>query len=179
VRAEPAALEASVLRDFARVYEEHFEFVWRSLRLLGVHHDALDDVSQEVFSAVARQLGRFEGRSSLRTWVFGITQNVASNHRRMRQRKLERLMPLPGQLASQEPSPQAHTEGREAADAVLSFCEGLDEGRRTVFVLGLLEGTPAPEIAALLGIPVNTVYSRVSALRGALERHLNEREVER
>lgn len=172
-------LDAQARRDFARVYEEQFEFVWRSLRLLGVRRDALDDVSQDVFSTVARQLGSFEGRSSLRTWVFGIAQNIASNHRRARARKQDRLEPLAGQVVSPEPSPLAHTEGREAADAVLEFCEGLEEGRRAVFVLGLLEGVPAPEIAALLGIPLNTVYSRVRTLRDGLERHLSKREVER
>jgi RNA polymerase sigma-70 factor (ECF subfamily) len=176
-RAEP--LDAEARRDFARVYEEQFEFVWRSLRLLGVRRDALADVSQDVFSTIARQLGRFEGRSSLRTWVFGIVQNIASNHRRARARKQDRLQPLEGQVVSPDPSPLAHTEGREAADAVLEFCEGLEESRRAVFVLGLLEGVPAPEIAALLGIPVNTVYSRVRTLRDALERHLSKREVER
>ena len=177
-RSGVAPLDAQSRRDFARVYEEQFEFVWRSLRLLGVRRDALDDVSQDVFSAVARQLGRFEGRSSLRTWVFGIAQNIASNHRRARARKQDRLEPLVGQVVSPEPSPLAHTEGREAADAVLEFCEGLEEQRRAVFVLGLLEGVPAPEIAALLGIPLNTVYSRMRTLRDGLERHLSKREVE-
>jgi RNA polymerase sigma-70 factor (ECF subfamily) len=172
-------LDAQARRDFGRVYEEQFEFVWRSLRLLGVRRDALDDVSQDVFSTVARQLGRFEGRSSLRTWVFGIVQNIASNHRRARARKHDRLEPLDGHVVSPDPSPLAHTEGREAADAVLEFCEGLEESRRAVFVLGLLEGVPAPEIAALLGIPLNTVYSRMRTLREGLERHLSQREVER
>src|SRR5262245_51087494 len=48
-----ARLSTEARRDFARVYEEQFDFVWRSLRLLGVRPDALDDVSQDVFSAVA------------------------------------------------------------------------------------------------------------------------------
>jgi RNA polymerase sigma-70 factor, ECF subfamily len=177
-RPEVPPLDAQARRDFARVYEEQFEFVWRSLRLLGVRRDALDDVSQDVFSTVARQLGRFEGRSSLRTWVFGIVQNIASNHRRARVRKHDRLEPFDGHVVSPDPSPLAHTEGREAADAILEFCEGLEESRRAVFVLGLLEGVPAPEIAALLGIPLNTVYSRMRTLREGLERHLSKREVE-
>lgn len=176
---EAPSLDIADPEDFARVYEEHFEFVWRTLRALGISRDALDDVSQDVFSTIARQLGRFEGRSSLRTWVFGIAQNIASNHRRMRARKLDRLEPLGGELASHEPSPQAHSEGREAADAILEFCAGLEEGRRAVFVLGLLEGVPAPEIAALLTLSVNTVYSRIRLLRAELERHLIEREGER
>jgi RNA polymerase sigma-70 factor (ECF subfamily) len=164
--------------DFEAVYAEHFQFVWRSLRLLGVAGASLDDAAQDVFGAVARQLPDFEGRSSLRTWVFGITQNVASNHRRTRARKLDRLEPLEDGIESPEPTPQAHAEGREAAELVVRFCAELDEGRRTVFVLGVLEGVPASEIASLLGIALNTVYTRIHSLRHALKARIDRREVE-
>jgi len=163
---------------FEQVYAQHFEFVWRSLRMLGVEQAALADLSQDVFSTVARQLSSFEGRSSLRTWVFGIAQHLASNHRRRRARKLDRLQPLTDAHAGNEPSPHAHAEGREAADLVVRFCAELEESRRAVFVLGLLEGVPAAEIAALLELPLNTVYTRMHALRHALKRRLDEREVE-
>ena len=76
---------------FELVYEQHFNFVWRSLRLLGVEPEALEDAAQEVFSVVSRQLARFEGRSSLQTWLFAIMQRVAANHRRTRRRKLQQL----------------------------------------------------------------------------------------
>src|SRR5262245_54926046 len=82
-------LEAQVL-DFAAVYEAHLDFAWRSLRLLGVPRDAIEDVVQDTFDVVSRQLARFEGRSSLRTWLFGIAQRTASNYRRMARRKLSR-----------------------------------------------------------------------------------------
>jgi RNA polymerase sigma-70 factor (ECF subfamily) len=176
-----------VLPRFEAVYEEHLAFVWRSLRMLGVPSDGLDDAAQDVFGSVARQLPRFEGRSSLRTWVFGITQNVASNHRRKRARKLARLESMDDMahrgalddLASRVPTPHAHAEGREAADLVMSFCAELEETRRAVFVLGVLEGVPAPEIAELLGLALNTVYTRIHAMRQALRERLRAREVEK
>lgn len=164
--------------DFEDLYARHFEFVWRSLRLLGVEEAALPDVSQDVFSTVARQLATFQGRSSLRTWVFGIAQHTASNHRRQRGRKQDPLQPLAETLVANEPSPHAQAEGREAADLIVRFCAELEESRRAVFVLGLLEGVPAPEIAALLELPLNTVYSRLHSLRQALRRRLEARELE-
>jgi RNA polymerase sigma-70 factor (ECF subfamily) len=164
--------------EFEAVYVETFQMVWRSLRMLGVGKDHLDDAVQDVFGAVARQLPGFEARSSLRTWVFGIAQNVAHNYRRTRQRKLARLEPLPDGMLSGEPTPEAFAEGKQAADLVLRFCAELDEERRTVFVLGVLEGVPASEVAALLAIPVNTVYTRIHALRRALAARLSQREVE-
>ena len=153
--------------------------VWRSLRMLGVPAEHLDDAVQDVFGAVARQLTTFGGKSSLRTWVFGIAQNVANNHRRTRRRKFDRLEALPDGVASAEPTPQAHAEYREAADAVLDFCAALDETRRTLFVLGVLEGLPASEIAATLGISVSSVYTRIHGLRHELRQRLERREDER
>lgn len=176
--AEQGPVQLVPERDFEPLYAQHFEFVWRSLRLLGVEESALADATQDVFSVVARQLSSFQGRSSLRTWVFGIAQHTAANHRRRRARKQEPLRPVSDTLPSAEPSPHAHAEGREAAELIVHFCSELEESRRAVFVLGLLEGVPAQDIAALLGLPLNTVYTRMHTLRKALQRRLEERERE-
>ena len=95
---------------FDRIYEEHFEFVWRSLRLLGVAPELLEDVTQDVFSVVARQLDDFEGRASVRTWLFAILQRVAANQRRVQVRKHAPLEPLGEGHAAAEPSPYSQTE---------------------------------------------------------------------
>ena len=68
--------------DFDAVYEEHFPFVWRSLRRLGVDGHSMDDATQDVFLVVHRRLGDFEGRSTVRTWLFGIARRIARDRRR-------------------------------------------------------------------------------------------------
>jgi RNA polymerase sigma-70 factor (ECF subfamily) len=164
--------------DFDDVYERHFDFVWRSLRLLGVPPEVVEDATQDTFSVVSRRLARFEGRSSLRTWLFAILQRVAANHRRTSRRKLQRLAPLDDGVAALGPTPHARAEAAETIDLIQSFCDTLDLERREVFVLALLEELPAPEVAQVLEIPVNTVYSRVRSLREGLRRALDRREVE-
>jgi RNA polymerase sigma-70 factor, ECF subfamily len=163
---------------FEQVYETHLDFVWRSLRLLGVDPESVEDATQDVFSIVSRQLAQFEGRSSLRTWLFAILQRVASNQRRTSRRKLRPLQPFAKEAIGLAPTPHAHAEAAEAMDIVQGFCETLDLDRRAVFVLSLLEELPATEVSLALGIPVNTVYSRVRSLREGLRRRLAEREVE-
>lgn len=158
--------------DFDRVYEEHFEFVWRSLRFLGVAPELLEDVTQDVFSVVARQLGDFEGRSSLRTWLFAILQRVAANQRRVQIRKLEPLVPLGDALVASEPSPQSQVEAARAVRIVEEHCASLPPEQSALFLLALVEGVPCPEIARELGIPLNTVYSRIRSLRAGLRRVL-------
>jgi RNA polymerase sigma-70 factor (ECF subfamily) len=174
----PAAAGAAAPLDFETVYEQHFDFVWRSLRLLGVAPEAAEDAVQDTFSVVSRRLPHFEGRSALRTWLFAILERIAANHRRMVKRKLRQLEPLPEAVVGREPTPHAHAEAAEAIDLIQTFCDTLDSDRRALFVLSLLEETPAPEVAQALGIPLNTVYSRVRSLREGLRRALETREVE-
>jgi RNA polymerase sigma-70 factor (ECF subfamily) len=161
---------------FEDVYEAQFDFVWRSLLLLGVDASAVEDAVQEVFSVVSRQLERFEGRSSLRTWLFAILQRVAANQRRSTRRKLRPLEPIDEGAICSLPTPQARAEAAQSIDRVQRFCDGLDPERRAVFVLALLEELPAPEVSEALGIPVNTVYSRVRHLREGLRRMLDDEE---
>ena len=61
-----------------QIFREYAPFVWRGLRRLGVPECDVEDVCQEVFVVVHRKLGDFEGRSSLRTWIYGICARTAS-----------------------------------------------------------------------------------------------------
>jgi RNA polymerase sigma-70 factor (ECF subfamily) len=160
--------------DFEEVYDQHFDFVWRSLRRLGVPAEQLDDAAQEVFLVVHRRLGAFQGRSSLKTWVFGIVLRVSQATRRAtRRRSAEPL--VEDAVASGAATPAEITEKAEAARLVNTLLEALSEDHRAVFVLAELEQMTAPEIAEALGVNLNTVYSRLRAARkdfsAALQRH--------
>lgn len=166
--ALPAAADPEpfpwVAPSFEAVYDAHFPFVWRSLRHLGVPEAALDDAAQDVFVVVHRRLADFEGRSTLRTWLFGIVLRVAKDHRRAQGRRGPHEALDPG-LADPSPGPaeQAHT--REAVSRLEKVLLRLDEDKRTVFVLAEVEGLTGREIAIALEIPENTVYSRLRAAR--------------
>src|SRR5262245_16282732 len=89
VRAAPARARPAIDEPvaFDAVYDACFDFVWRNARRLGVPDAQLDDAVQEVFLVVHRRLADFEGRSSIKTWVFGILLKVAADHRRALRRK--------------------------------------------------------------------------------------------
>jgi len=157
--------------DFDALYEDQFAVVWRMLRALGVQADSLDDALQDVFLAVHRQLPSFEARSSAKTWLCGIACNIASNYRR-RERRKGGLLPLDPAFPELGPDPHDKLEQTRAWDFIRHFLEGLDEGKRTVYVLSRLEGLSAQEIAAALEIPANTVYSRIHAVEAAFKAFL-------
>ncbi len=159
--------------SFDDVYENTFDFAWRSARRLGVASSAVDDVVQDAFVVVHRRLPEFEGRSSIKTWVFGILLRVVADHRRTLRRK-GGLAELPHEdvLASSGVGPVESLELREATRLLHALLDELDDEKRSVFVLAELEELPAPEIAEMLGIPTNTVYSRLRSAREAFERAL-------
>jgi RNA polymerase sigma-70 factor, ECF subfamily len=159
--------------SFDDVYDEHAEFVWCSLRRLGVAPASVDDALQDVFVVVHRRLREFEGRSSLRTWLFGIVLGIARNYRRSARRRAPEGA-LAAEATDDLPSPDARgPEGRaedaEAVRALYSLLDQLDEDKREVFVLADIEEMTAPEIAAALSLNVNTVYARIRAARLAFE----------
>jgi RNA polymerase sigma-70 factor (ECF subfamily) len=167
--------ESEALPAFEVLYEQHFDFMWRSLRRLGVPDAQLDDAVQDVFLVVHRRLGEFEGRSTVKTWLFGIALRVASVHRRAAARRpTEPLPEEPSDLGAQ-PLADALTEAAEAARLLHRLLDCLDEDRRAVFVLAELEQMTAPEISTALGVNLNTVYSRLRLARRdfdvALARH--------
>lgn len=174
---ETAAEVVPAVHDFELIYREYFDFACRSLRLLGVSSDALEDAAQDVFSIASRRLGEFEGRSSIKTWIFAIVQGVASNRRRMQRRKHAPLEPLqPDDTAAEGPTPEAEAQAAQSVAMIQAFCDNLDEGRRALLVLGLIEGVPMRELASTLGIPLHTAYSRIRALRQSLEAYLLQHE---
>jgi RNA polymerase sigma-70 factor, ECF subfamily len=154
---------------FADVYRQHFPFVWRTARRLGVTAEALDDVTQEVFLIVHRRLPDFAGRASIKTWLFSVAINVVRAHRRARLRREPRGLYLDPawepSLQDREPPPDDVATKVEAAHLVHALLDELDDRKREVFVLAELEQMSAADISCALVIPVNTVYSRLRLAR--------------
>jgi RNA polymerase sigma-70 factor (ECF subfamily) len=156
--------------SFNALYAQHFEFVWRVVRRLGVRDGAIDDVVQDIFVIVHRRLPSFEGRSLLKTWLFGITRRVVKDHLRRRPEQVVHE-PLAEELVGgTEDGPFDVASRSEASRLLHRLLDELDETRREVFVLAELEQMTAPEIAEALGLNLNTVYSRIRAARQAFER---------
>ncbi len=157
--------------DFDTLYDLHFEFIWRSLRRLGVPRASLDDATQDVFVVAFRRLSDFANRSSPKTWLAGIAVKVAADCRRRLRRK-GGLEPLSDSLEDGRPGPDARTAVTEALRRLDAVLVCLDDGQREVFVLAELEGMTAPEIAEATATNLNTVYSRLRAARSAFDESL-------
>src|SRR6186997_1404467 len=128
-------------QSFEEVYEAEFAFAWRNLRRLGVRESQLRDAAQDVFLVVHRRLAEFEGRGSLRAWLYSIVVRVASQYRRTRLRKDLKDTEDPDGLADTSSlGPEGNAEQNEDVRLLLTLLRELDVAKREVFVLSDLEG---------------------------------------
>ena len=136
-----------------------------ALRQLGVEDGVLEDASQEVFLVLARRFAEYDAQRSLASWLWGIARGVASTQRRglRRRRRLEASVAAQPEVGC--PSLDDTVARGQARDMLRAFLDGLDEDKCAVFVLAEIDGCSGPEIAARLGVNLNTVYARLRAAR--------------
>jgi len=145
-----------------------------ALFLVGDAADA-EDVLQETFSGAFRHLGRFAGRSSVRTWLSGILVRQAARCRRSRKRA--RLLSLDPQHDRVRETGSGAPGAAETADLrmdVASALETLAPIHREVIVLRELQGFTYEEIAEALSLPRGTVESRLFRARRILRQLLKD-----
>jgi len=150
------------------IYREHWRYVWRCLRRMGIPDARLEDATQDVFIVAARNLATFEGRSSIGTWLYAIAFRVAQEHHRKHVREQR---PDP-HFAAGTQTPEDQVQRREAAATLHALLGDLDDEQRDVFVQIEVEGVAPADLAQASGISVNTVYSRLRLARRKLERAL-------
>jgi RNA polymerase sigma-70 factor (ECF subfamily) len=163
-------------RSLAELYDSYADFVYGSLVGLGVAPERAEDAMQDVFVIANRHLATFEGTFH-RAWLFRIAHSVARNARRAIRRTVgEPLESL--QLVDGGSSPFERAAHAEQVRLLSHLLDQLKDQQREVFVLAELEQLAHVEIAAALGIHVNTVANRLTAARANLERLLRKQQRE-
>lgn len=163
-------------RRLRSMVNDHFDSVWRALKRLGVPEGSVDDATQQVFLVASRKLREIDqGRE--RCYLLGIALRIASDVRRAVQRRRE--VPL-GDAAALLPSrpgalPDQALDEKRAHALLAMALDGMPSDMREAFVLFELEEFTTAEVAAMLGVPVGTVASRVRRARDHVRRHLVRR----
>jgi RNA polymerase sigma-70 factor (ECF subfamily) len=147
----------------------HFDFVWRSLRRLGLSAPDSDDGSQEVFLIASRKLSAIS-EGSERSFLFGAALKVASTRRRTLRRRPELADAEVEERDEQSaPGPERLTELSRARELLQAVLDEMELDLKAAFVLYELEEQSVPQIAETLGVPVGTVASRLRAARAAFQ----------
>lgn len=167
--------------DLEAIYKANWRYLWSCGRRLGVPEAQLEDIVHDVFIVASQRWQSFEGRAAVRTWLYGILFRLASDARRKEQRRAGNPKALVSRIITRGALDEK-VAAQEAAQLLADLLDELDEGQRMVYVLYELEELDGNEIAQMLGVSRNTVYSRLRLARkrlaAQLRRRLEEEEAE-
>ncbi len=159
------------IRQFEALYRGEFGFVWAAARRLGVPSAALEDAVQDVFVTAYRRGEQLRFEVSARAWLYGVTRRVASRYHRSAFRLARRISALSATSQAPREAPQEQLAQTERIDKLLAR---LGPRTRAAWEMAEVLGMTGPEIASELGLPLNTVYSRVRLAREQLQTALRD-----
>ena len=172
----PQTPDPDILRQLAgdeigalgELYDRYREPVRRFVARATSDADDVDDLVHATFLAAAKSAGRYDGRPSCRPWLIGIAAQLLRRRRRSFGRFLGVLSVLRGvRVTAADPRPAL-----QARSDVERALVGISEAKRITLLMAEVEGLSCAEIAAALGIPIGTVWTRLHAARRELRRAL-------
>ena len=169
--------DADAFAELVRPFERPlYNFILRSVR----RRDRADELLQDVFMKVVQRSADFKGNSKVSTWIYTIARNLCIDHSRKMVFRRHKSLDAPGRSTSSDEGPtlldRQAASGAEPDRAALAedlkvriaaAVEELPEEQKDVFLMRHVQGMKFKEIAEVVGVPENTVKSR---MRYALER---------
>jgi RNA polymerase sigma-70 factor (ECF subfamily) len=163
------------LQSLGLLFDRHELSVRRVLVRLGVSSGDVDDVIQSTFLQVIRAAPQYDPGFSVRSWLLGITAMMARRHHRSLGGLARRLSTWSASLVPAEPpTPGDAFDSQETGRRMAQAVARLSPKRREAFVLVVIEGASGEEAAAALGIPINTLWTRLHHARQDLRSWLLE-----
>ena len=164
---------------FGELYQQFEKMVYNlALRMSGNASDA-EDITQETFVRAYRHLGKFKGRSSLKTWIFRIALNCSNTRLRRRGKHISRQVDDGeaelDRVRDEKRSPEEMMVATDLSAAVRDGLERLPDHYREAVLLRDFEDMTYSEIAVVLGVRIGTVRSRIARGREQLRRWLETR----
>jgi RNA polymerase sigma-70 factor (ECF subfamily) len=149
--------------EFRRLFDDNYDYVWSSLRRLGVYERDLEDVTHDVFLEVHSKLDRYVRSRPIRPWLFAFAIRFASDYRKLARHKTE--LRSEAEAVASAPTAEELLVVKDSARLLQTALDALSLELRAVIVLYEIDETPMKEISEALEIPLNTAYSRLRLAR--------------
>ena len=167
LRLVPRAAPQITLDDACLgAFQQELAYVYRSFRRLGTAPSEVDDLAQDLFLALRRSWGEYDPNRPLRPYLFGFAFRIAAAHHRKRKREVTLGIV---EVDGGGPGPEETLASKQARALVLAALDRIPLPRRAVLVMHELDDVPVSEVAAVLSIPLFTVYSRLRKARRELQ----------
>lgn len=177
-------LRSRDIKTLGSLVHEHTRPLYRAVRGMGFREEEAEDLAQDVFTTFFETLDRFEGRSLVRTWLFGILHRKVLERRREQEKErrhdsidevFESRFDKNGRWARPPADLQRIMESQQLGGAITDCLEGLPASQRSVFVFREMEGIETPEICKILGISVTNMNVLMFRARNRLRECIEAR----
>ena len=183
-----ARLRRRDTETLSSLVHEHARPLYRAARGMGFRDEEAEDLAQDVFTTFLETLDRYEGRSQVRTWLFGILYRKVLERRRDQAKErrhdsidevFESRFDENGHWTRPPADLQRIMESQELGVAISECLEGLPAAQRSVFVFREMEGMETAEICKILDVSVTNVSVMMFRARNRLRECIEAREVGR
>lgn len=181
VSSDESALAAVACGDEAALrllYERHAVAMLRLVRRLTSRPGVAEEIVQEAWIAVWQSAGSYRGQASVRAWLLGVTRRRAHNVLRKGEVQVVALEAV-AELVDPSVEVEAAVLAAAGHEELVMAVRALPPHLRETVTLAWVEELGYRDIAAVLGVPVGTVKSRVSHARARLVASLSDAQVER
>ncbi len=160
-------------QGFAEIYDKWFDQVTRWVSALGGPSGDVEDLTQDTFLIIGRRLPDFDGRN-LPGWLYRVAKSVVRDHRRRAWFKHLLFGVSAADDVASTQTPATLFEGQERQRILFQLLSKMNESKRETFILFEIVGNSGEEIAKLLDIPINTVWTRLHHARKEFYAHVTE-----
>ncbi len=160
---------------FQEIIQKYAGKVYNTCRRLIAGYDA-EDVSQEVFIKIYKNMNKFKGNSNISTWIYKITVNTCREYWRKNSRHVK-MLELKEDIIEQDSNIDDGIINKEIKKYISEALLSMDMNKRAVVVLRDINGLSYEEISKILGIPIGTVKSRIARGREYIKKFLEDREL--
>ncbi|AFC27861.1 RNA polymerase sigma factor [Paenibacillus mucilaginosus] len=143
--------------------ERHKDYIYTLIYRMVEHRETAEDLTQEVFIKLYRNLDRFRGDSQLKTWLYRLTVNLVTDYRRSRQRRpVEAILDkVKGWFGDRREEPEARLLQSEDRETVQSLLAGLPDKYKLILYLYHYKQLSYQEISEVTGLGLKTVETRL------------------
>ena len=159
-------------RAFGKLVKRYHALVFSVVRGIMGQRDEVEDVVQEVFIKIYRNLASYRGDSKLSTWIYRIARNEAINAVSRSRPYFETLDESSGHV-SREKNPEERLEQKRSKRFLEQLLVPLDEQHRTAIELRYIGEKSYAEIAEIMDIPIGTVKTNIYRAKAAMKKRLS------
>ena len=157
--------ESEKIKLFNSIIENYSEYVYNMIYYTILDEEDAKDLTQEVFYKIWKGLDNFRNESSLKTWIFRITQNHLKNY--LKSKKIKKILSL--EFLFEEKNRDFESKDYYLSERIESLLSRLSEDYKRVLVLFYIDGFNIKEISEILGTKEGTIKSKLHRAREKLK----------